>query len=128
MDDIIQENLPNHALDAQRNVATRFRNLGIGIMGVQDMLIKLGHTYGSDLSVKCLDMLMRDIATDILLASAKLAEIRGAYPEYSEKVFESKFFKNLKLNDTNLAFVKKVGLRNSTLLSIAPTGLMIGSV
>ena len=122
MDDIIQENLPNHALDEQRDVATRFRNLGIGIMGVQDMLIKLGHTYGSALSIKCLDMLMADIATDILLASAKLAEIRGTFPEYSEKMFESTFFKNLNLNDENLAFVKKVGLRNSTLLSVAPTG------
>lgn len=122
MDDIIQENLPNHALDEQRDVATRFRNLGIGVMGVQDMLIKLGHTYGSALSIKCLDMLMADIATDILLASAKLAEIRGTFPEYSEKIFESTFFKNLNLNDENLAFVKKVGLRNSTLLSVAPTG------
>lgn len=122
MDDIIQENLPNHALDEQRDVATRFRNLGIGIMGVQDMLIKLGHTYGSVLSIKCLDMLMADIATDILLASAKLAEIRGTFPEYSEKMFDSTFFKNLTLNDENLAFVKKVGLRNSTLLSVAPTG------
>ncbi len=128
MDDIIQENLPNHALDAQRDVATRFRNLGIGIMGVQDMLIKLGHVYGSELSVKCLDMLMRDIATELLMASAKLAEIRGKFPEYSDKIFESEFFKHLKLNDKNLTFVKKAGLRNSTLLSVAPTGLMIGSV
>ena len=122
MDDIIQENLPNHALDEQRDVATRFRNLGIGIMGVQDMLIKLGHTYGSALSIKCLEMLMSDITANILLASAKLAAIRGTFPEYSEKMFESTFFKNLTLNDENLAFVKKVGLRNSTLLSVAPTG------
>ena len=122
MDDIIQENLPNHALNEQRDVATKFRNLGIGIMGVQDMLIKLGHVYGSELSVKCLDLLMRDIATELLIASAKLAEIRGEFPEYSDKIFESEFFKTLKLSDANLAFVKKVGLRNSTLLSVAPTG------
>jgi ribonucleoside-diphosphate reductase alpha chain len=118
MDDIVQENLPNHALDEQRDVATRFRNLGIGVMGIQDMLIKLGLTYGSEESLVSLNKIMKFVAQEAVLASAKLAETRGAFPEYSKAVFESTFFKNLGLREECFPH----GLRNSTLLSVAPTG------
>lgn len=118
MDDIVQENLPNHALDEQRDVATRFRNLGIGVMGIQDMLIKLGLTYGSEESLVSLNKIMKFVAQEAVLASAKLAETRGAFPEYSKAIFESTFFKNLGLREECFPH----GLRNSTLLSVAPTG------
>lgn len=118
MDDIVQENLPNHALDEQRDVATRFRNLGIGVMGIQDMLIKLGLVYGSEESLVSLHKIMQFVAQEAVLASAKLAETRGAFPEYSKAIFESTFFKNLGLREECFPH----GLRNSTLLSVAPTG------
>ena len=118
MDDIVQENLPNHALDEQRDVATRFRNLGIGVMGIQDMLIKLGLTYGSEESLTSLYKIMQFVAQEAILASGKLAETRGAFPEYSKAIFESTFFKNLGLREECFPH----GLRNSTLLSVAPTG------
>ena len=118
MDDIVQENLPNHALDEQRDVATRFRNLGIGVMGIQDMLIKLGLTYGSEESLVSLYKIMQFVAQEAVLASGKLAETRGAFPEYSNAIFESTFFKNLELREECFPH----GLRNSTLLSVAPTG------
>lgn len=118
MDDIVQENLPNHALDEQRDVATRFRNLGIGVMGIQDMLIKLGLVYGSEESLVSLYKIMKFVAQEAVLASAKLAETRGAFPEYSEAIFKSQFFKNLGLREECFPH----GLRNSTLLSVAPTG------
>lgn len=118
MDDIVQENLPNHALDEQRDVATRFRNLGIGVMGIQDMLIKLGLVYGSEESLESLYKIMKFVAQEAVLASAKLAETRGAFPEYSSNIFASTFFKNLGLREECFPH----GLRNSTLLSVAPTG------
>ena len=118
MDDIVQENLPNHALDEQRDVATRFRNLGIGVMGIQDMLIKLGLVYGSEESLESLYKIMKFVAQEAVLASAKLAETRGAFPEYSDAIFKSQFFKNLGLREECFPH----GLRNSTLLSVAPTG------
>ena len=118
MDDIVQENLPNHALDEQRDVAIRFRNLGIGVMGIQDMLIKLGLTYGSEESLVSLHKIMKFVAQEAVLASGKLAETRGAFPEYSDAIFKSTFFKNLGLREECFPH----GLRNSTLLSVAPTG------
>ena len=40
MDDVLEENIPNHALKEQQEVARNFRNVGIGIMGLHDAFIK----------------------------------------------------------------------------------------
>lgn len=120
MDDLVDENLQNHALNIQREVAKKFRNLGIGVMGIQDMFIKLGLTYGKPESIRVLDNIMKTIIQSAIKASHNLALQRGSFPEYSEKIFDSEFYKN-----TGLGYVdnfKKDGLRNSTLLSVAPTG------
>ena len=122
MDDLVDENLPNHALDIQREVAQKFRNLGIGVMGIQDMFIKLGFTYGKPESIQALDCIMKVIIQSAIEASSILALERGVFPEYSEKMFDSEFCKNLELDPTTISNFKRTGLRNSTLLSIAPTG------
>ena len=122
MDDVIDENLPYHALDEQREVAKHFRNMGIGVMGIQDMLIKLGLKYGSYSAIMHVSRLMHFIMCSAVNASALLAKERGAFPEYSDKILESPFFKNLKISEDVIDLIKKYGLRNSTLLSVAPTG------
>ena len=122
MDDIIDENLPYHALDEQREVAKNFRNMGIGVMGIQDMLIKLGLKYGSSKAIMYVSFLMHFIICSAINASALLAKERGAFPEYSDKILESSFFKHLKISEDVIDLIKKYGLRNSTLLSVAPTG------
>ena len=61
MDDIIDENLSNHALQEQKDQVAKFRNLGIGIMGLHDMFIKLGLVYGSKESIDYLSDLMKFI-------------------------------------------------------------------
>ena len=42
MDSIIDENLDNHALQEQKDQVARYRNIGIGVMGIHDMFIKFG--------------------------------------------------------------------------------------
>lgn len=128
MDDLVDENLPNHALNIQREVAQKFRNLGIGVMGIQDMFIKLGLTYGKPESIRVLENIMKTIIQSAIEASASLALQRGVFPEYSEKMVDSEFYKNTGLDYVDSDRFKNGGLRNSTLLSVAPTGLMIGSV
>lgn len=122
MDDLVDENLPNHALNIQREVAQKFRNLGVGVMGIQDMLIKLGLTYGKPESIQPLEYIMKTIIQSAIEASHSLALQRGAFPEYSEKMFDSEFCKNAGLDYVAIDRFKKGGLRNSTLLSVAPTG------
>jgi ribonucleoside-diphosphate reductase alpha chain len=122
MDDLVDENLPNHALNMQREVAQKFRNLGVGVMGIQDMLIKLGLTYGKPESIQALEYIMKTIIQSAIEASHSLAVQRGSFPEYSERMFDSEFCKNTGLDYVAIDRFKKGGLRNSTLLSIAPTG------
>lgn len=122
MDDIIDENLPFHALQEQRDVATRFRNLGIGVMGIHDMLIKMGIVYGSDESIRVVRELMYFVFKNAILNSSKLAGERGKFPGYDPAIFDSSIFNKIKWETKEIAEIKEKGLRNSTLLSIAPTG------
>lgn len=122
MDDIIDENLQYHALQEQKDVATKFRNLGVGIMGVHDMLIKLGVKYSSKIGRGIVKNVISDILEISILSSSKLASIRGKFPGYDDKILESEIFKSLFFEEKEIEFIKKHGLRNSTLLSIAPTG------
>ena len=122
MDNIVDENLLFHALDEQRDIAQRFRNLGIGVMGIHDVLIKLGLKYGSKESLEVLDTILKDVVSRAIEVSSVLATERGKFPEYSEKMFDSEFYKNINFSETATELFKTRGLRNSTLLSIAPTG------
>lgn len=122
MDNIVDENLPYHALQEQRDVATKFRNLGIGVMGIHDTLIKFGMSYDSNEGRETISHIMSGILKLAILASAKLAFIKGPFPGYDENMLESTLFKSIDFDEEDLLFIKKHGLRNSTLLSIAPTG------
>lgn len=122
MDDVLEENLAHHALQEQKESAERFRNLGIGIMGLHDMLIKLGFVYGSSESVRFVRPLMRFIFREAVRASANLAKERSNFPGYDPIIWESTIIKNA-FTDTEIQILKEGNhLRNCSLLSVAPTG------
>lgn len=122
MDEIVDENLPFHALKEQRDVATKFRNLGIGVMGLHDMMIKMGMVYGSDRSIAFVQDIMRYIFKYAILASSRLANEKGTFPGYDPNMLNSVIFTQILWTPKELEYIKANGLRNSTLLSIAPTG------
>lgn len=122
MDQLIEENQNNHALKEQKDASIKWRNIGLGYMGTADMLAKLSMVYGSDESIEFLSKLTKHIFREALYASVSIAKVKGSFPGYSPKVWDSEFIHNAftekeinKLKETNC-------LRNSTLLSIAPTG------
>lgn len=121
MDDVLEENIERHALEEQRQMARDYRNIGIGVMGVADMLAKLQLTYGEAESIVTITDLMKHIFRIAVLSSAILAEDRGSFPKYDEKMWESNIIKNA-FDENEIKFLRKSGLRNATLLSIAPTG------
>lgn len=122
MDDIIDENSGNHALEEQRQMALRFRNIGIGVMGMHDALIKLNIEYGSKKAIEFVSYIMRTLFREAVYASAELAEVRGNFPGYSEKVWNADIFKNA-FSTNELEQLKNNGkLRNCSLISVAPTG------
>lgn len=122
MDDIVDENLNNHALEAQKTMSMKYRNIGIGIMGLADMFIKLGIVYGSKESVLLINNLMPFIFTESLVASSELAKIRGNFPGYNKAVWDATIIKQNVHKDLLKSLKKDNCLRNCSLLSIAPTG------
>lgn len=121
MDKTIDENINNHALQEQKDAVKKWRNLGLGVMGYADMLIKLGLTYGSIKALEFTVSLYRDMFREAVLASIDLAQQFGTFPGYKEAVFDSTIMLN-HFHQDELNKFKKIGLRNASLLSIAPTG------
>ncbi len=122
LNEILEEGLPLHPLAEQRESVNNWRQIGLGIMGLGDALLKLGIRYGSNQAVEACDIIGFVMADTAIASSARLAKEKGPYPMYDKKaVFASHFFKE-NTSDETKALVKEYGLRNSQLLTIAPTG------
>ena len=122
LNDVLDEGLPLHPLEEQRESVRDWRQIGLGILGVGDLLIKLGLKYGSPESLEFCDTIAKVIVDNALKASALLAKDFGAYPKYkADKVLKSEFLLENASIET-LELIEKYGLRNSQLLTIAPTG------
>lgn len=122
MDDVLEKNLKNHALPEQKEVAENYRNIGIGIMGLADCLVKLGYKYGSDDAVGFSKNLMKFLFRESVKSSVALALDRGDYPKYKPCVWDSTIIKNAFTPEEIQEFKNINHLRNCSLLSIAPTG------
>lgn len=123
LDAVLDENMKNHPLKEQREMAENFRNVGLGLMGMHDMFIKLGYTYGNKESIKFIDSLTDLMFRTAVIASGELAKEKGAFPKYSSKVLTSKIIReHFTTNELEALEINKYGLRNCSLLSIAPSG------
>lgn len=123
LNEVLDEGLPLHPLQEQRDSVRDWRQIGLGIMGLADMLIKLGIKYGSDECLKLCDKIGFEMANAAIDESANLANGYNSYPKYTNDVVDTKYFKNNTTSDTRNN-VLRCGLRNSQLLTIAPTGTL----
>lgn len=92
-------------------------------MGIADMLIKLGVTYGSTESLRICDMIGDLLAKTAIRASNDIAKERERYIMWDDRVMDSAYFKRHVTEKGSLDDIKTFGLANSQLLTIAPTGL-----
>jgi ribonucleoside-diphosphate reductase alpha chain len=121
LDNVIDYNLDRHALEDQKQNAINDRRVGLGILGLGDMLVKMGIKYDSDEALEIIGEIMkihRDTAYQI---SAELAQEKGGFPNfdwdgYSESLFVQDLPQELQEK------IKNHGIRNSTLTTVAPTG------
>ena len=90
-------------------------------MGLGDALIKLGIRYGSEESIKICDRIGLTMADTAIATSAALAEEKSVYPKYKNCVLRSNYFV-YNVSNTTWDKVNRCGLRNSQLLTTAPTG------
>lgn len=128
LDEIIDENKDNHALPEQKEMSLNYRNIGLGTMGMWDMLCKLKLKYGSQESKDFINMLFGYMFRRAVIASSKLAKEKGAFPKYDSNVLKSTIIKrHFTDEELHKLEIDKYGLRNCSLLSIAPNG-SIGSM
>lgn len=123
LNDILDEGMELHPLEEQRNSVRDWRQIGLGIMGLADALIKMELTYGSEEAIEFCKSLADFMADKALFASAALARDHGPYPKYDGRVISTPFFSNHSSDDT-VEWTMTYGLRNSQLLTIAPTGTL----
>lgn len=108
-------------LEQQRKEAMNKRRIGVGYTGLGNVLAMLGLHYDSEagrLTAKTIAKTMRDSAYK---ASVELAKERGPFPLFNKDKYLTDTFAS-RLPDYIKDEIKKYGIRNSHLLSIAPTG------
>ena len=124
LNDVLDEGLPLHPLQEQRESVRNWRQIGLGIFGLADMLIKMGIKYGSPESIELCDKIGYTMAKTAMIESIDEAEEYNHYPKFNaDAVMQSSFWRSHDMNTFNANLLAD-GLRNSQLLTIAPTGTL----
>ena len=130
MQDNVIDSTP-YFLEENRKQALGERRVGLGIMGLADMLIYCGVRYGSKEGNQLIDQVFETIAVTAYEESIELAKERGSFPflvgetgretqQLREKFVNSGYMKGMPEHVRE--GVLKHGIRNSHLLTVAPTG------
>ena len=119
LDNVID--LSNYPLPQQKAEASSKRRMGIGITGLADLFIFLGIKYGSPESVKMAGEIMSTITHAAYRASIELAKEKGAFKKLDKEKYLAGAFVSALPEDIREG-IRKYGIRNSHLTSVAPTG------
>lgn len=111
-----------YPLEAQRHEALQKRRMGIGVTGMANALETMGLPYASKAYLEEQEQVLDEILQQTYRTSAALAVERGTFPLWdTEKYCAGEFFRT-RVQDDLRELIKKTGLRNGLLTSIAPTG------
>jgi ribonucleoside-diphosphate reductase alpha chain len=124
LNEVLDEGLPLHPLEEQRDSVRDWRQIGLGIFGLADMFIKMGIRYGSRGSLALSSTVGNILADTAISTSALLAKEYGTYPKCKRNAVRNSAFFQTNTNDETQRLVDEFGLRNSQLLTIAPTGTL----
>lgn len=125
-------------LEANKRQALGERRLGMGIMGLHDLLIYCGEVYGSESANKLVDEVFKTIATTAYRTSIELAKEKGSFPFLESRIPLPDFDNDKHTAERRRDFISsgymakmprdiregilEHGIRNSHLLTVAPTG------
>lgn len=130
----MQDNVINatpYFLEENKKQALGERRVGLGVMGLHDMLIYCETEYGSEKGNQLVDQVFEAIATTAYKTSVELAKEKGSFPFLTGETQDDT--NRLRKAFINTGFMKKMpedvrqsivenGIRNSHLLTVAPTG------
>jgi len=122
LDEILDYGYDMQPLEANKKCIDDWRPIGLGVFGLADMFIAMGIKYGSDESSYLAGEIAEFMMTTALETSCHLAQIVGTFGKYNwEYIKQSPF---LERHEGSILYnnISKYGLRNGSLLSIAPTG------
>ena len=138
LDDVIEANAYVPAVPQLAEAAHNARRIGLGIMGLADLMYHAGIRYGDDTSLEFASQVMEFVRYHSMLTSVHLAEERGAFPAIKGSIYDPE---NLTWQvplalvnyehdwnrptvdwDGITSDIKKVGIRNAAQTTIAPTG------
>jgi ribonucleotide reductase alpha subunit len=108
-------------LEEQRRNLQQKRRIGLGHFGDGSALMMMKTRYGSEEGVSVMREFQQHLANKAYQASARLAEEKGAFPLFDKDEYLSNPFVQ-RLSDETKEMIGDLGLRNSHLLSIQPTG------
>ena len=106
--------------EQQRNLQEK-RRIGLGHYGDGSALMMMKTRYGSEEGARVMREFQEHLANRAYQASARLAEEKGAFPLFDKDEYLSNPFVQ-RLSDKTKEMIGDLGLRNSHLLSIQPTG------
>ena len=112
-----------------KEVGTRSRRIGLGITGLHYFLLKAGYKYGDERCLEFLDRLFSTIRDEAYKASISIAKEKGSFDAFDSKLYLKQEFAKT-LPPRIRTDIKKHGIRNAVMLTIAPCGTisMIASV
>jgi len=119
MDNVID--VSNYPLEAQRKEALAKRRIGLGVTGLADALAMCGVSYGTEAAADLAEGWMARIEAAAYGASIGLAKERGAFPLFDKHRYGAAGHAS-QLPKRTLEDIKRHGIRNGLVTSIAPTG------
>ncbi len=121
LDNVIDYNVDRHALEDQKKNALGDRRVGLGILGLADMLMLRGIKYDTDDALQAVEEVMEKLSTTAYNTSIALAKEKGSFPNFQWDGYKnSQYIKNLP--EEVQEEIEAHGVRNATILTVAPTG------
>ena len=118
MDNVVDR--ATYPLPEQEKQAKDTRRMGLGVTGVANAIEALGHAYGTKTFIQVLEDIMTTIRDVCYETSVQLSKEKGAFPLFRPEYLNSEFASTL---PTRIRLsIQEHGIRNSHLLSVAPTG------
>ena len=112
-------------LEENKTQALGERRIGLGVMGLHDLIIYCNLRYGSKKANRFVDKLFEFIATNAYITSINLAKEKGSFPFLDQYGSRARFVETGYMKKMPISIredILKYGIRNSHLLTIAPTG------
>jgi ribonucleotide reductase alpha subunit/intein/homing endonuclease len=119
LDNILTAN--DYPIPECKEVSTKSRRIGLGITGLHYFLLKLGYRYGDESCCEFIERLAQTFRDEAYKASISVAKEKGPFEEFNAKLYLKEGFAQT-LPPRIRTDIKKYGIRNAVMLTIAPVG------